>query len=129
MERGEEHTSSRVGEKDRVAGEVIGFHNESNLARRPPAGRHGNSGATRESALANRPHDVAEQVLGELAAHLFADFQRIAEMNAAPDAYHPLLFGHLPDAVELTLQPGIGTIGHREYRQRSSAEHRFEDAG
>src|SRR5262245_3296336 len=80
-----------------------------------------------ERDLANRPHDVAEQVLGELAAHLFADFQRIAEMDAAPDAYHPLLFGHLRDAVELTLQPGIRTVGHREYLQRSGAEYRFED--
>src|SRR5262249_302212 len=80
------------------------------------------------TASANRPHDVAEQVLGELAAHLFADFQRIAEMDAAPDAYHPLLFGHLPNAVELTLQPGICTVGHREYLRRPGAEHRSEDA-
>src|SRR5262245_4098700 len=50
-------------------------------------------------------------------------------MDAAPDAYHPLLFGHLPDGVELTLQPGIGTIGHRDYRQRPGAEPRFKDAG
>src|SRR5262245_2417648 len=80
------------------------------------------------TASSNGPYDRAEQVLGELAAHLFADFQRIAEMNAAPDAYHPLLFGHLRNAVELTLQPGICTVGHREYLRRPGAEHRSEDA-
>src|SRR6185503_14812709 len=79
------------------------------------------------TALANRRHDVGEQVLGESSAHLFADFQRISEMDAAPDAYHPLLFGHLRHAFELTLQPGICTVGHREYLRRSGAEHRFKD--
>src|SRR5262245_19078131 len=80
------------------------------------------------TASANRRHDVGKQVLGEPSAHLFADFQRIAEMDAAPDPYHPLLFRHLRNAVELTLQPGICTVGHREYLRRSGAEHRFEDA-
>src|SRR5262245_19484411 len=79
------------------------------------------------TASAHGPYDRAEQVLGELAAHLFADFQRIAEMDAAPDAYHPLLFGYLRNTVELTLQPGICTVGHCEHLRRSGAEHRFED--
>src|SRR4029450_1980577 len=96
---------------------------------RPGAWRqHEAAWLSRTTALANRPHDVAEQVFGELAAHLFADLQRIAEMDAAPDPHHPLLFGYLRNTVELTLEPGIGAVGHREHLRRSGAEHRFEDA-
>ena len=48
-------------------------------------------------------------------------------MYAAPDAHHSLLFAHLPNAGELTLQAGVGGIRYGECRRRSGAEYGFED--
>src|SRR5207248_11073439 len=74
------------------------------------------TGALMATSLANRRHIITDQIPGDIPTHLFADFQRVAEVDTAPDAYHSLLFGHLADARELTLQAGVGRIRCGECR-------------
>ena len=57
---------------------------------------------------------IVDQVGGDLPAHVLADLQRIAEVDAAPDAHIRVLARHLRDALELPLHLGIGKIRHRE---------------
>src|SRR5262245_20109750 len=64
----------------------------------------------------------------DLSAHLFADFERVPEVYAAPDADQSLFFGHLPDAADLSLPTRVYGIGGGERRNRPGAEHGFEDA-
>src|SRR5438270_478698 len=73
-------------------------------------------------------HTGGDQVRGELLAHLLADLQRVAEMDAAPDAHHPLLVAHLRDAGELPLQARVDHVRHGERRPSAGAEYGVEHA-
>src|SRR5439155_19870448 len=55
---------------------------------------------------------IGEQVVGELAAHRFAHLERIAEVDAAPDAHLLVLFRHLREAVEAALQARVRHVSH-----------------
>src|SRR5437867_186528 len=68
---------------------------------------------------------IREEVVGDLAAHRFAYFERGAEVNAAPDAHLFVLFHHLPDAGEAALQARVGNVGCGEARG-PGPENRFE---
>src|SRR5436853_1691013 len=69
----------------------------------PPAMRIG---------LARGLQVIGEQVVGELAPHRFAHIERIAEVDAAPDAHLLVLFRHLHEAVEAELQARVRDVGH-----------------
>src|SRR4029079_5494260 len=50
--------------------------------------------------LPRRLHVICHQMVGDLATHRISSLQRVAEMNAAPDAHLFVLLGHLRKAIE-----------------------------
>src|SRR5215472_16110232 len=46
---------------------------------------------------------VGQELCSDSPAHLLTDFERVPEVDAAPDADHALLLAHLLDASELAL--------------------------
>src|SRR5439155_579973 len=68
------------------------------------------------SWLPRRLQIIGGEVVGDLAAHRFAHFERITEVDAAPDAYLLVLFHHLPDDGEATLQTRVAGVGRRKAR-------------
>ena len=54
-----------------------------------------------EHGLPRRLQVICHEMIGDLATHSVSDLQRIAEMNAAPDAHLFVLLVHLRKACEL----------------------------
>src|SRR4051794_2785264 len=79
-------------------------------------------GAT-ESASENSPRGDRRSCGPSLRRRL----ERVAEVNATPDAHLLMLFGHLSEAGELARQAGVGDVG-RDETFGPIPEHGFEDA-
>ena len=80
------------------------------------------------SSSMGRLERVLDEVGGDLPAHVLADFQRVPEVNAAPDAHVVMLGSHLRERPKLPLQLRIHEIRHRERDRRVGPEHRLHDA-
>jgi hypothetical protein len=78
----------------------------SGIAARKAASSSAPPGARRLAMAPNiglprRLHVICHEMVGDLATHRISDLQRIAEMNAAPDAHLFVFLGHLRKAGEL----------------------------
>ena len=54
---------------------------------------------------------IRDEVVSDLAAHQFTYFERITEVNAAPDTHLFLLFVHLTEAGEIGATARVGNVG------------------
>src|SRR5262249_34863198 len=77
--------------------------------------------------LARGLHVICDKMIGDLTTHHFTHVERIAEMDAAPDAYLFMFVGHLLEASKVARQARIYDIGRREGR-RLGPEHCFENS-
>src|SRR4030095_10794458 len=75
-----------------------------------------------------RLQGVGDEVRGDLSAHLVSNDQRVAEVDAPPDADLPLVLGELRNARELPGQAWVHEIADGE-GHRACAEYGLEDAG
>src|SRR5262245_48140853 len=71
---------------------------------------------------------VLDQEVGDLASHAVAHLQRIAEMDAAPDAHFHGFGGDLLDLAVAALQLGIHQVSDDDGVGRLGPEHRLQNA-
>src|SRR4029434_5148300 len=77
------------------------------------------------SRLPCRLQGVGDEVRGDLSAHLVSNDQRVAEVDASPDADLPLVLGELRNARELPGQAWVHEIADGE-GDRARAEYGLE---